>query len=98
MVTDYSSVGFDFAYLKKPLIYYHRESFDEFHYNKGYFNYQTMGFGDVVKTEDELVNKIIEYIDNDCVMEDEYKLRVERFFKYNDKNNCKRIYDWLISH
>lgn len=98
MITDYSSVAFDFAYLKKPLIYYHRESFEEFHYNLGYFDYETMGFGDVVRNEDDLVSKVIEYIDNDCKMEDEYKSRVSRFFKYNDRNNCKRIYDWLINH
>lgn len=98
MITDYSSVAFDFAYLKKPLIYYHRESFGEFHYDKGYFNYDTMGFGSVVGNEEDLVDKIIEYMDNNCEMEDEYKSRVDKFFKFNDKNNCKRIYDWLMSH
>lgn len=98
MITDYSSVAFDFAYLKKPLIYYHRESFGEFHYNKGYFDYDTMGFGNVVRTEENLVDKIIEYMDNNCEMENKYKSRVDKFFKFNDKNNCKRIYDWLISH
>ena len=30
MVTDYSSVYFDFAYLKKPVIYYH--PVDDYHY------------------------------------------------------------------
>lgn len=98
MITDYSSVAFDFAYLKKPIIYYQRETFDEFHYDKGYFDYETMGFGSICKNENELINRIIGYIDNDCRMEDKYKVRVENFFKFNDKNNSKRIYDWLMSH
>ncbi|MBQ9027111.1 MAG: CDP-glycerol glycerophosphotransferase family protein, partial [Methanobrevibacter sp.] len=93
---DYSSVAFDFAYLKKPLIYYHTESFTKFHYDKGYFDYDTMGFGQIIKSEGDLVEKIISYIDNGCVMEDKYQKRVDEFFKFRDANNSKRIYDWLI--
>ena len=33
--------------------------------------------------------------ENDCIMEDIYKERVDKFFKYNDKNNSKRVYDWI---
>lgn len=57
-----------------------------------------MGFGDVIKDENILVDKIIEYLENDCKMEDKYKERVDKFFKYNDKNNCKRCYDWIYSN
>lgn len=98
MITDYSSVFFDFAYLKKPIIYYQRDEFDEFHYDEGYYNYETMGFGKVINNEEDLVNKIIEYVENDCKMEEEYKKRVEKFFKYTDKNNCKRTYEWMLNH
>ena len=95
MITDYSSVAFDFAYLKKPVIYYQD---GEYHYGEGYYDYETMGFGKVTFDEDELVDIIIEYMKNDCVMEDEYKSRVDSFFKYNDRNNCKRTYEWLLKH
>ena len=54
-----------------------------------------MGFGDVVKSQDDLVNKIIEYIENDCVMEEEYQRRVDGFFKFTDQKNCSRVYEWL---
>ena len=92
LVTDYSSVFFDFAYLKKPIIYYHG---DEYHYEQGYFDYETMGFGDITYSEDELVEMIKKIIGDECVMEDKFKNRVDKFFKYNDKDNCKRVYDWL---
>ena len=93
MVTDYSSVYFDFAYLKKPVIYYH--PVDDYHYEESYFDYETMGFGEVISSEDDLISKIEEYVENDCRMEDEYQKRVDDFFTYRDKNNCKRVYDWI---
>lgn len=98
LITDYSSIFFDFSYLKKPLIYY--QYGNDYHYDSenGYFNYESMGFGPVIKDEEELINKIIEYIDNDCVMENIYKKRVDDFFKYHDHNNSKRCYDWIYNH
>ena len=98
MVTDYSSIFFDFAYLKKPLIYY--QYANDYHYDSenGYFQYREMGFGDVISEEDELVEKIIDYIDSGCEMEDVYRKRVDEFFKFHDHNNSKRCYDWIIAH
>lgn len=95
MITDYSSIAFDFAYLKKPLIYYQG---DDYHNEMAYFDYETMGFGDIAYDEEELVDKLIYYMENDCIMEDKFKERVEGFFKFTDRNNCKRVYDWLIKH
>ena len=57
-----------------------------------------MGFGDVIVKEVDLIEKIEYYLNNGCVMEDKFKKRVEGFFKYNDRNNCKRNYDWIYEH
>lgn len=97
LVTDYSSVFFDFAYLKKPVIYYHYG--DDFHYesDEGYFKYEEMGFGSVVSGEDELVERIIFYIDNGAEMEEIYKRRVEEFFEYHDTDNSRRCYDAIYN-
>lgn len=97
LITDYSSVFFDFAYLKKPVIYYHPEN-DEYHYEGSYFDYETMGFGDVFKTSEGLFEKLDEYVDNGCVMEAEYQKRVDGFFTHTDQNNCKRVYDWILDN
>lgn len=93
LITDYSSVFFDFGYLKKPIIYYQN---DDYHYTEGYFNYDTMGFGKVVNTENELINLIKKYVDKDCVIEEEYVNRINQFFKYHDYNNSKRVYEWIL--
>lgn len=93
MITDYSSVAFDFAYLYKPVIYYQYGSDYHFDLNESYFNYETMGFGEIAKTEEEIVDLIIEYIENDCKIKYIYRNRITEFFQYHDKNNCKRAHD-----
>ncbi len=90
LITDYSSVVFDFAYEKKPVIYF---QFEKNHYQTGYFDYHLHGFGDVFNEYESLVNKILYYLDTDCTMEEKYKKRVDQFYAYTDNNNCKRVYD-----
>ena len=93
LITDYSSVTFDFAYLYKPVIYY--QYADDYHFNakEGYFQYKDMGFGEVIDNENELINTIEEYLKNDCKIKDKYSKRIKDFFLYHDKNNCQRVYD-----
>ena len=91
MITDYSSVAFDFAYNKKPIIYF--QYADDYHFHESFFDYDTMGFGEVVSNENDLVDIIEEYLLNNCIMKEEYIKRVDKFYKFKDKNNCKRVYD-----
>ena len=93
MVTDYSSVAFDFAYLNKPVIYYQYGNDYHFKVEDSFFDYETMGFGEICKTEDELVDLIIEYMDNDCKIKEMYAERIDDFFIFKDRNNCKRVHD-----
>lgn len=98
LITDYSSIFFDFSYIKKPLIYYQYANDYHFDSENGYFNYKKMGFGEVIDNEENLIDKIKFYLDSDCVMEDIYKTRVDNFFKHTDKNNCKRTYEWIYKN
>ena len=93
LITDFSQAAFDFAYVKKPVIYYQEK--ENLHDLYGCFNYEEMGFGEVIESEDDLVEKVIDYLDNGCEMEKEYKKRVDKFYRYNDQDNCKRVYEWL---
>ena len=96
MVTDFSSVAFDFAYLKKPLIYsqFDEDTFYKAHsWGKGYFTYREDGFGPITRTVEETVDELIYYMKNDCQMKPEYIEKVDRFFAYTDRNNCKRVYE-----
>lgn len=99
MITDYSSVAFDFAYLKKPVIYsqFDEESFYQNHsWGKGYFTYREDGFGPITTSVDETVDTLIDYIKHDCQMREEYVKKVDDFFAYTDRNNRKRIYDAIM--
>ena len=95
LITDYSSVLFDFAYLKKPEIYFQfdKEDYFKLNYGIGNFSYEKNGFGDIVENIDDLIEKIEYYIKNDFKIENKYLKRINNTFMYFDKNNCKRIID-----
>ncbi len=95
LVTDYSSVAMDFAYMGKPLCYYQfdYEKFREHHYPKGYFSYRADGFGPVCDDEESLIFALEHMIENPYGMEKVYQKRADAFFTLRDEKNCKRNYD-----
>lgn len=100
LVTDYSGVGFDFGYQRKPLVYCHFDSvFGNSHTygEKSYFDYETDGFGPVTRSLEDTVEAIISYIDNDCRVEEKYLCRADDMFGYSDYNNCQRIFDAVVA-
>lgn len=95
MVTDYSGVQFDFAYMRKPVVYFHPEELPP-HYDDGVFFYDTMGFGEICTKTEELVDLLCEYMENECRMKEKYVERADDFFAYKDHNNCERIYQEIM--
>lgn len=95
LITDFSSVYFDFAYMLKPVVYYQfdRDSFFKMHYQKGYFDYEMMGFGPVLSDPKQVIDAIEEMSARGFAPADMYKKRMEEFFPIRDNNNCKRIYE-----
>lgn len=101
MLTDFSSAVFDFAYLRKPIIYTHFD-IETFHagghsYSEGYYDYERDGFGEVTYNLEATVDCIIDYIKNDCKPKEKYLKRINDAFAYNDKDCSKRIYEHLIN-
>ncbi|HPF83122.1 MAG TPA: CDP-glycerol glycerophosphotransferase family protein [Bacilli bacterium] len=95
MITDYSSVSFDFVYMKKPLIYYQfdKNEFRKKHVQEGYFSYERDGFGNVLEDEEDVVSNIIVNYKNDYKLSKRYEKRIEEFFEIRDKDNSKRVYN-----
>ena len=94
LVTDYSSVYFDFAYMRKPIIYYLFD-YDQYrreHYAEGWYDYNN-GLGVTSLSEDECIAQIETALKAGCVMPDEYKQRADEWFPYRDQNNCQRVYE-----
>ncbi len=100
VLTDYSSAVFDFAYLRKPIIYTQfdkEEFFAGTHIAaQGYFEPERDGFGEVEYDLDSTVDRIIEYMENGCELKDKYRERIDNFFAFNDKENCKRVYEKIM--
>lgn len=98
LVTDHSSVFFDFAYMRKPLLFYQFDNDDYYtkHYPKGYYDFERDGFGKVTYTAAELVDSLIESIENGVVLTEEYSKRIDRFFPLYDRKNCERIYNETV--
>ncbi len=98
LVTDFSSVYFDFAYMKKPMVYFQfdESTFYDCHYQKGYFDYRRDGFGPVCLGINDVINNIIEIVDNDFAISKDYMNRINLNFLYNDDKNCERIYKEIV--
>ena len=94
IITDYSSIGFDCAYMKKKLMYYQFDKLEYYknHFQKGYFDCERNGFGPVIENEKELINSI-KILINGGLIDNIYEKRAEDFFEIHDINNCKRTYE-----
>ena len=99
-LTDYSSVIFDFAYLKKSIVYTQFDKEDFFAgqiYDEGYFSYENDGFGPVCYDYESTVDALIKAVERDCVNEEKYLDRISSFFTYDDKNNSARALEEIIN-
>lgn len=95
LITDYSSVAMDFAYMGKPVIYYQFDylKFRKYHLEEGYFDYIKDGFGPVCNSW-EAICREVEYIEKSGFSQNSiYAKRAYSFFDLKDKNNCKRTYE-----
>lgn len=94
LITDYSSVAMDFAFMGKPLFYY---QFDYSEYRKrhlaeGYFDYTADGFGPVCISEQQLLGALSNYLNTDLTEDTVYKERRDLFFSLKDNQNCERTF------
>ncbi|EAL3411185.1 capsular biosynthesis protein, partial [Campylobacter coli] len=85
MVTDYSSVAFEMAYLEKLILYYQfdkEEFFTSHTYQKGYFDYKKNGFGLVLENEENLLKELEILLKNNCKPFGIYKDNIDSTFVF----------------
>lgn len=94
LITDYSSVAFDYAYMNRPLVYYHfdRDNNGLESYSNKEFNYTSQGFGPVCHTPEETVTAISEVLKNECRNPSYYENRCNAEFALRNRHNCDSIY------
>jgi len=92
MITDYSSVAFDFSFLNKPIIYYQFDR-EKFLGKKGsHIDLDNELPGKICYDLTNLLNLVEEYCINNFKNPIKYKKRSEKFIKYKDQSSCDRIY------
>lgn len=94
-LTDYSSLAFDFAYLRKPVVYFQFDADEIFSgkqsYRKGYFDYAKDGMGPVAYDANEAVEYLSMHFEDSSHALKEFEVRRENAFKYRDDRNSERI-------
>ena len=96
MVTDYSGIQFDFAYMRKPILYYHPTELQSHFDESTAYVYERDAFGPLIDNHEEMVRQLCDYMKDHCRMKQEYVERADRFFAYSDNRNCERIYNTII--
>lgn len=95
LITDYSSVFFDFAYMFKPVIYYQFDNGEnEQATSKRWFDFEKDGFGPICKNSTDVVKFLYEL--KDAQLNTQYQKRVNDMFPVRDKNNSERVYQAIM--
>ncbi|GAA4701355.1 bifunctional glycosyltransferase/CDP-glycerol:glycerophosphate glycerophosphotransferase [Nocardioides conyzicola] len=101
LVTDYSSMAFNSAYIDRPVVYY---QFDRErvlggdHVGRtGYFDYERDGFGPVRATHDEVVAAILAALEHGPVPAAPYDARIAATFPVRDGRCCERVTEAILA-
>lgn len=92
LITDISSVAFDFAYQNKRIQYFHFD-YDEMqksHWGKGYFDFKKDGFGIITYNCKDCIEEIIKSINENFENPEKYNRKKIDFFCFKDDKNCER--------
>ncbi|MDR7240686.1 CDP-glycerol glycerophosphotransferase family protein [Neobacillus drentensis] len=92
LITDYSSVCFEFALLNKPMIFFAFDVEEYVQKRDFYFDYTSFIPGSLVRSTGEIIQNI---------KEEEFKMEkikpfIEYFFDHYDGKSSKRVVDQLI--
>lgn len=95
MVTDYSSVAFNSAYIERPVVSFQfdrqRVEAGEHRGRQGYFDYERDGFGPVALSLAEAVSATTAAVDHGPRTAEPYASRIEAAFPRRDGKCCARV-------
>lgn len=101
LISDHSSLVFDFAYLKKPVLYAHFDA-DKFYNGHSFakpqsFDEERDGFGQVCQDADSLLRATTKLIKDDFAISEEYTKRAQEYFDFHDSKNSERVYKAILN-
>lgn len=98
MITDYSSVAFDFSFLKKPVIYYQFDKSDFLGKEPSHIDIETELPGIIVNSQHDLEKELNRLKNKDYVIDQDIEKRMNKFIENRDKENSYRIYKEIINY
>jgi CDP-glycerol glycerophosphotransferase (TagB/SpsB family) len=92
LVTDYSSIYFDFLLLNRPIIFYDYD-YEEYSSNMGgfFYNYEENAPGLKVKTQSDMQEAILQSLNYEDSFAEKRKEATNRFHTHIDENSSNRI-------
>ena len=93
LITDYSSIYFDYLLLKKPIIFYPFDLQEYVRLRELYFEYEEAVSPPIVKTFDQLL-KLLRNLDG-LLPDKKQEYLLQRFWKYQDGNSSERVVRFL---
>lgn len=92
LITDYSSVFFDYANLRRPMLFYVYDIDDYRDHLRGfYFDFEAKAPGPLVKTTDEIVDEIQEIEENGFVPSETTEAFYQKFCYLEDGHASERV-------
>jgi len=96
LITDYSSIFFDYLHLDKPIIYYVPD-LEEYQIKcRGFYEpYESVTAGEKAYSEEELLKKLEDFMSGIDNYKSQRKALLDRFFVYQDGKNCKKTIEFV---
>ncbi|WP_375424992.1 CDP-glycerol glycerophosphotransferase family protein [uncultured Friedmanniella sp.] len=92
LVTDFSSVAWDFSFLQRPVHYFQFDHRRLVGTRAPHIDFATQLPGPLATTPDRLLADLADTVEADCRMTEEHWERARAFVDFRDRRSCERIY------
>jgi len=99
LISDYSSIYFDFLFVDKPLIFfdYDRKEYED--NIKGFvYSYDEYAPGKKVQSQNDLEKEIEDILKGNDLFKEDREKSLEKFFTHKDNDSSKRIVKYLLEN
>lgn len=98
LITDYSSVFFDFMYMLKPVVFFNFDNdlFFENHYSSGYIDINDNIYGKSFPKDSDLLTEVEKIIKKDFILDLDTQKSIKEFFGLIDTSNTKRNFESIL--